>query len=1198
MAGRWQFWIDRGGTFTDVVARDPAGRLTTHKLLSDNPAQYDDAATHAMRMLSGTPPGETLPPADIRIGTTIATNALLERKGKDVLLVTTRGFADLLAIGTQERPDIFARAIAKPEPLPQRVVTVDERVDATGQVLRTLDEGNARGRLQAAYAEGLRSVAIVLLHGYRFPAHERALARMAREIGFAEVVTSADAGALEKIVARADTACADASLTPVLRRYVERFSRALDEGHEPLFMQSNGGLVPAARLRGKDAILSGPAGGIVGMARTGQEAGEAQLIGFDMGGTSTDVSLFAGEYERDEEARVAGVRIRAPMMRIHTVAAGGGSICAYDGARFTVGPDSAGAQPGPACYRMGGPLTVTDCNVILGKLRGQDFPPVFGPGADEPIDPEASHARMDEVLDAMRAAGAASLSAQEAAAGFVAIAVANMAKAIRAVSVARGHDCANFALNCFGGAGGQHACLVADALGMETVLVHPLSGVLSAYGMGLADRREVVERALSCRLHESEAALAQAARELREAVAERFAGQGGAGTAHEVRLTAFLRPAGGEAAIEVPLGSGEAMRDAFAAAHERRFGYDGLAQEPAGGLVVARLRAEGIAPAPPTGPLPFAPASHETPQAVDTATIWCAGEAREAPVYERAALPANHRIDGPALVLDPVATVMIEPGWSGAVDASGMLRLTRTEPRGTAQAAGALDPVRLEIFGGLFMSIAEEMGAALQHSARSVNIRERLDFSCALFDADGALIANAPHIPVHLGSMGDSVRTVLEARRGTMREGEAYALNAPYRGGTHLPDITVIRPVFLPGERAPAFFVAARGHHADIGGVAPGSMPADSTSIEEEGIVLDDVLLAERGELRAEAMRALLSSGPHPARNIDQNLADLSAQLAACHRGAQRLLELVAAYGADTVRAYMRHLLDYAAGQVEALLDTLPDGQCEAPMDNGATIRVTVTVDRDTRCAAIDFAGTSAQTPDNFNAPAPVVRAACLYAVRTLFDSAVPMNDGFLRPFDIRVPEGSMLSPRHPAAVVAGNVETSQVITDALLGAFGAMAASQGTMNNFTFGDAIRQYYETLAGGAGACAGHDGADAVQVHMTNSRLTDPEVLERRFPVLVEEHAVRRGSGGAGAARGGDGTVRRIRFREPMRANILSNRRTTGAFGLAGGSAGKSGANRIERADGSVETLGHTGGADMAPGDVFVIATPGGGGYGTA
>ncbi|ATE63022.1 hydantoinase B/oxoprolinase family protein [Rhizorhabdus dicambivorans] len=1186
----WHFWIDRGGTFTDVVARDPDGRIVTAKLLSEDPGRYDDASVAAIRRLTGCPEGP-LPPIDVRIGTTVATNALLERKGEPTCLAITRGFGDALTIGYQDRPDLFARAIRRPPPVHDRTIEIDQRVSAEGEVLVPLDIDAARADMAAAFAEGYRSIAIVLMHGYRHSAHEAALAALAREIGFTQVSASHDVAPLIKLIGRGDTSVVDAYLSPVLHRYVAGFRDALGDAADPLFMQSNGGLIAGDAFRGKDAILSGPAGGIVGMARTAEAAGFPHVIGFDMGGTSTDVSLYAGRYDRETETRIAGARIRAPMLKIHTVAAGGGSICRFDQGRFRVGPESAGAVPGPACYRRGGPLTVTDCNVMLGKIQPDHFPRLFGPGGDQPIDVAAVEARFAALI----AEAGTDRSPREIAEGLVAIAVANMANAIKAVSIGAGHDPARFTLSCFGGAAGQHACLVADALSITRVLIHPLAGVLSAYGIGLADRSVIRERSVLLPLDDA-ATIAAAVAQLSDEAKAALPG------AARLEATAHLRYPSGDSSIPVPLGDAATMRAAFERDFARRFGFTGQG-EP----IVDMLGMEAILPgeggAAGLGDLP---ATSAPPLA--RVESWMADAAHNTPLYDRATLAPGFAVDGPALIVDAVATTVVEPGWRAEVQRAGELVLTRHAARSIAAAmAAAADPVRLEIFAGLFMGVAEEMGAALRQSAASVNIRERLDFSCALFDAGGKLIANAPHIPVHLGSMGDSIRTII-ARRGRgedgspadgrgMKPGDAYALNAPYQGGTHLPDITVIMPVFADEADAdPAFFVAARGHHADIGGISPGSMPSDSRSIDEEGVILDNVLLVDQGRLREAEIRALLRNNRWPARNPDQNLADLGAQIAACTRGGAALLGLVRDHGRDVVTAYMEHVQANAEAAVRTLVDGLSDGASTVELDDGATIRVAVRVDRAARALTVDFAGTSDQLPGNFNAPLSVVRAAVLYVMRVLVDQPIPMNDGCLRPVTIRVPRGSMLSPLYPAAVVAGNVETSQAITDALLLALGAMAGSQGTMNNFTFGDATHQYYETIAGGSGAGPGFDGADAVQTHMTNSRLTDPEILETRFPVLVERFAIRRGSGGHGRWTGGDGAVRRIRFRQPMHVDIVSSRRRIAPPGLSGGGDGATGINRIERADGRVEALPGTASADLEAGDVFVIETPGGGGYG--
>ncbi|MDR6786681.1 5-oxoprolinase (ATP-hydrolyzing) [Sphingomonas sp. BE138] len=1180
---RWQFWIDRGGTFTDVVARRPDGTLVTAKLLSEDPDRRHDAAEAAIRALTGVGDG-ALPPCDIRIGTTIATNALLERAGEPVLLAITRGFGDALSIGYQDRPDIFARAIRRPAPLFAQVVEIDERVAEDGTILTPLDADAAAAAFARAYAGGLRAVAIVLMHGWKHTAHEERLAGLARAAGFTQVSVSHQAAPVIRLVTRGDTTLADAYLSPVLRRYVAGLEASL--GPDLLFMQSSGGLVAGSRFHGKDALLSGPAGGIVGMARTAEAAGFDRVIGFDMGGTSTDVSLYAGRYDRRTDAMLAGVRVAVPMMRIDTVAAGGGSICHFDGGRLLVGPASAGADPGPACYRRGGPLTVTDCNLILGKIQPAHFPTLFGPNRDQPPDADAAHAALARLLDEVEATTGDRLAPQAAAEGLVAIAVANMARAIRAVSVARGEDPAAYALACFGGAGGQHACLVADALGMEQVLIHPLAGVLSAVGIGLAARSTVHDATVACPLDDP--ALDDARAQAERTAAATLAAQGVATETIRTDTHAHLRYARTDQTIPVAWSTPRAMRAAFADAHRQRFGFT---SDDA--LVVEQLRVEATGGDTASLPPPTLPATTGAP--IDTARMYLAGALHDLPVYDRAQLARDAHLPGPALLIDPVSTVVVEPGWSARVLPDATLLLERTAARIERAADAAADPVRLEIFAGLFMGIAKEMGAALQRSAASVNIRERLDFSCALFDAHGGLVANAPHIPVHLGSMGESIRTVIANRAGTMRQGQAYALNDPYRGGTHLPDITVVMPVFAGGD-APAYFVAARGHHADVGGTTPGSMPPDSRTLAEEGVVFDDVLIVDDGALLESPIRNLLAGGRYPARNIDQNIADLAAQVAACARGADGLRGLVARHGAAVVTGYMAHVQAHAEAMARRLIATLPDGRFRYPLDNGSAVEVRVVADDGN--LTIDFTGTSEQHPGNFNAPLAVTRAAVLYVLRLLVDDALPLNDGFLRPVTLIVPQGSMLNPRAPAAVVAGNVEVSQVVTDALLGALGAMAASQGTMNNLTFGDATYQYYETIAGGAGAGPDHDGADAIQTHMTNSRLTDPEVLETRYPVLVERFAIRRGSGGAGAHRGGHGTIRRLRFLRPLRAAILSNRRLVAPFGLSGGADGRPGANRVERAGGTTEPLASTAAVDMAAGDVLVIETPGGGGYGEA
>ncbi len=1191
MVGGWQFWIDRGGTFTDVVARDPGGGLATYKLLSENPGRYGDAALAGIRLALGLAPESPIPPeavAAVKMGTTVATNALLERRGDPTLLVVTRGFADLLRIGGQNRPDLFARAIRLPEMLYERVAEVPERVSASGEVLLPLDLEAAEAALRAAYEAGIRAAAIVFLHGWRFPDHELAVGRLAESLGFTQVSLSHQASPLMKVVGRGDTTVADAYLSPKLRRYVAQVAGEL-QGGRLLFMQSSGGLTDARRFQGKDAILSGPAGGVVGAVRTAAMAGFDRLIGFDMGGTSTDVCHYDGTFERSFDTMVAGVRIRAPMLRIHTVAAGGGSVLAFDGARFRVGPGSAGADPGPACYRRGGPLTVTDCNVMVGKLHPDLFPAVFGPEGDETLDVEAVRAGFEAL------ACQAGRSPEAAAEGFLSIAVLNMAGAIKQVSVARGYDVTRYTLVCFGGAGGQHACLVADALGMDAVFLHPLAGVLSAYGMGLADLRVLKERALEVVLDDgSMPAVNRAFADLELEGRNDLERQGVERETMSAVRRVLVKYQGADTALEVDAGPGgrAGLEAGFRAAHRARFGF--TLDRP---LVVEAATVEVLGGGEPIAETEEPPGPAAPPPPLAVRPMFTGGEWRDAAIYRRAALHPGARVDGPAIIAEPTATTVVEPGWQAEMTGRRHLVLRRVVPRPQRFAAGTtVDPVLLEVFNNLFMSVAEQMGAVLANTAHSVNIKERLDFSCAVFDAGGGLVANAPHIPVHLGSMGQSVRSVLAARRPDLRPGCSYVLNSPYDGGTHLPDITVVTPVFDRAGRDLLFCVASRGHHADIGGLTPGSMPPLSTTIADEGVLIDVRPLVADGRFLEEDMRALLAGGPFPARNPDQNIADLQAQLAANAKGAEELLGMVDRFGLDTVAAYMGHVQANAAESVRRALDRLEDGAFAVEMDEGAVIRVAVTIDKAARRARIDFTGTSPQRPGNVNAPAAIARAAVLYVFRTIVDDAIPLNEGCLAPLDIVIPPGSMLAPRPPAAVVAGNVETSQAIVDCLMGALKVMAASQGTMNNLTFGDAECQYYETICGGAGAGPDFPGASAVHTHMTNSRLTDPEVLEWRFPVLVDGFAIRRGSGGAGRQPGGDGVVRRLKFRRPMAAAILSNRRRIAPFGLEGGGDGQPGRNTLLRADGSRQDLPATAQVEVAAGDVIVIETPGGGGWG--
>jgi len=1208
----WQFWIDRGGTFTDIVARRPDGTLVTHKLLSDHPARYDDAALAGIRSVLGIAADADIPRAGIaavKMGTTIATNALLERKGEQVALFITCGFRDALRIAYQNRPRIFDRHIVLPELLYGAVYEVIERVSARGEVLVPLDADQANRDLNEAYRRGYRSIAIVLMHGYRYADHEKKLAALARTAGFTQVSVSHEVSPLMKLVGRGDTTVVDAYLSPILRRYVEGIARQIPQVRI-MFMQSNGGLTDARRFHGKDSILSGPAGGVVGAARTARAAGFERVIGFDMGGTSTDVSHYAGEFERAFETLVAGVRIRAPMMSLHTVAAGGGSILHFDGARYRVGPDSAGAQPGPACYRNGGPLTVTDCNVMLGKIQPAYFPSVFGADGSQALDAAVVNEKFLALSGAILAATGHSRNPAEIAEGYIRIAVENMANAIKKISVQRGHDITGYALACFGGAAGQHACLVADALAMPRVFIHPLAGVLSAYGMGLADITALRERTVETRLEAASLPpIAAALDDLAGAAHADVVSQGIDPDGIVVRRRLHLRYEGTDTAIAVHYASPPDMQREFERHYQQRYSFlmpeRALVVEAASVEAVGRTDVAAESMSLLSEQDSALPLKGEVRDGGDgesgvaaTVRMFSDGGFHDTPVHLRTTLRPGSHVLGPAIIAEANATTVVEPGWQARVMAHGGLDLTRATPRPVRAAVGAkVDPVMLEIFNNLYMAIAEQMGVTLANTAYSVNIKERLDFSCALFDASGNLIANAPHMPVHLGSMGESVKTVIRDNAGRMRPGDVYMLNNPYHGGTHLPDITVITPVFDERGGEVLFYVGSRGHHADVGGITPGSMPPASRIIEEEGVLIDNFLLVEGGRLREMQTRSLFERARHPARNVDQNLADLRAMIAANQKGVAELGRMAGHFGLEVVHAYMRHVQDNAEESVRRVIDVLRDGAFAYEMDDGSMIHVAIRIDRAARGAVIDFGGTSPQLESNFNAPSSVTMAAVLYVFRTLVDDDIPLNAGCLKPLQVIIPEGSMLNPRYPAAVVAGNVETSQCVTDALYGALGVMGASQGTMNNFTFGNERYQYYETVAGGSGAGDGFDGTDCVQTHMTNSRLTDPEVLEWRFPVLLQDFSIRRGSGGAGRWRGGDGAVRRVRFLEAMTAAMLSGHRRVPPYGMAGGAAGATGRNAVERADGTIVELDGCAATDMRPGDVFIIETPGGGGYGT-
>lgn len=1198
----WQFWIDRGGTFTDLIARSPDGSLIAHKLLSENPAHYADAAIQGIRDLMELSSDAHIPANQIevvRMGTTVATNALLERKGEPLLLAITAGFRDLLRIGDQSRPQIFARQIILPEMLYQSVVEIDERISARGEVLKTLDLDSLRDDLQTAFDAGLRALAIVCLHGYRYPAHEQQAAALAREIGFTQISTSHETTPLIKVVGRGDITVVDAYLSPILRRYVKQVSEALG-GVKLLFMQSNGGLADARHFRGKDAILSGPAGGIVGAVAAAQEVGFEKIITFDMGGTSTDVAHFAGAYERTLDAKVADVQVRAPMLDIHTVAAGGGSICHFDGSRLRVGPDSAGADPGPACYRKGGPLTVTDCHVMLGRLQPAFFPRIFGPDQNEALDADTVRQQFAALAQKIEKDTGKAATPEAVAEGFLLIAMENMANAIKKISVQQGHDVTQYTLVAFGGAGAQHAAQVADRLGMSRVLIHPYAGLLSAYGIGQADQVLLKTQAVEAELSETlMPQLAQDIAALEQTGVREMMQQGVSRERIHTRCKVALKVRGTDTAHDVDWDSAAAMRAAFAERYTQRFGFS----PPEAGLVVENLSVEIIgknrgdaqkkSSQNATVEATLAP---DTPaQASAVVPVTFKGKPQQTPIYTRDKLKPHLQIDGPAIITEPFSTIIVEPGWRATLKPGDTLILERVTPRAAQTALGtSCDPVMLEVFNNLFKSIAEQMGATLQNTASSVNIKERLDFSCALFDAAGNLVANAPHIPVHLGSMSESVRAVLQKYAGRMQPGAVYVTNDPYHGGTHLPDITVITPVYA--DKRLQFFVGSRGHHADIGGITPGSMPAHSRSLNEEGVLFSTILLVADGHFLENEIRALLGAGPSPARNIDQNIADLKAQVAANQQGVHALHKMCDQFSLTTVQAYMQHVQDNAAESVRRVIDRLKDGAFTYAMDQGSRIAVNIKIDRSARRAVIDFTGTSPQQGDNFNAPKAVTQAAVLYVFRTLVDDNIPLNEGCLKPINILTPEGTMLAPSYPAAVVAGNVETSQAVTDALFGALGALAGSQGTMNNLTFGNDSHQYYETLCGGAGAGPESDGASAVHTHMTNSRLTDPEILEWRFPVRIERFEIRLHSGGRGKHRGGNGVRREIRFLEAMSLSILSNRRVVPPFGLFGGQSGKQGKHWIEKAEGAVFGLESTAQVEIGPGDLFVIETPGGGGFG--
>jgi len=1237
----WQFWIDRGGTFTDIVAKRPDGQILIHKLLSENPVReasptenrYQDAPIQGIRELLEIAPEQPIP-ADIieaiKMGTTVATNALLERKGDRAILIVTKGFKDALKIAYQNRPDIFAREIVLPEMLYEKVVEVEERLTARGEELTPLNETQLRPQLQTAYNQGIRSCAVVLMHGYRYPQNEQKIQQIAAEIGFTQISVSHQVSPLMKLVSRGDTTVVDAYLSPILKRYINRVRDQTQNVPKLMFMQSNGGLTDAEKFQGKDSILSGPAGGIVGAVKTSRMAGFQKIISFDMGGTSTDVAHYSGdpnttiEYEREFETEIAGVRLTTPTISIHTVAAGGGSILFFDGSRYRVGPESAGANPGPASYSQGGPLTVTDANVMLGKLQSEFFPKVFGKDGNLPLNYEV----VLEKFNQLTAEIGDERKPEEVAAGFLEIAVEKMANAIKKISLQKGYDVSEYTLCCFGGAGGQHACLIADALGMKKIFIHPYAGVLSAYGMGLADVRVLKEMAVEKTINDD--LLPELQQILRDLDADGVAELGNKPTSTLCKV--HLKYVGSDSTLIVDFAENiSEMKAEFEELHRQRYGF--IMEEKS--LVAEAVSLELVLAMETPEEKETATEKKERAKAVKTVDIYAAGSWHHTPVYLREDLRVGDVLKSPALIIEKTGTNVIEPGWQAEITGKNYLVLSRQENgdisefseateshNSTAELSQKPDPVKLEIFNNLFRAVAEQMGVTLQNTSSSVNIKERLDFSCAIFDGTGKLIANAPHIPVHLGSMGESVESLIAAKKDCLKSGDVYILNNPYNGGTHLPDITVVTPVFsaerltgkMPvlrdvvssppllkgggGGISPIFYVASRGHHADIGGITPGSMPPLSKTVAEEGILFDNFQLVKEGKFRENELLEVLTSGEFPARNPGQNIADLQAQIAANEKGARELQKMVEDFGLETVQGYMGYVRDNAEEAVRKVIDKLSSSithrVATSEMDDGSKVRVAVTLDKATRSAKIDFTGTSEQVSTNFNAPAAVCKAAVIYVFRTLVDDDIPLNAGCLEPLALIIPKGSMLNPGHPAAVVAGNVETSQIIVDTLYAALGVLAGSQGTMNNFTFGNSRHQYYETICGGSGAGPGFRGTDAVHTHMTNSRLTDPEVLEWRFPVLLESFEVRANSGGDGVYGGGNGVIRRVRFLETMTAGILSNHRLVAPGGLNGGGDGLVGRNYVERRDGKVEELGGTATVELNPGDVFVIETPGGGG----
>ena len=1199
---KWQFWIDRGGTFTDIIGRSPKGDISTHKLLSENSTQYKDAAIQGIRDLLCLKDEEDIPIDQIdsiKMGTTVATNALLERKGENTLLAISSGFADILRIGYQQRPKLFSLDIKLPDMLYSNIVEIEERIDINGKIIKKLDPIKTKKLLKDAFDQGFKSIAIVFMHGYRHQSHEKQVSTIAKKIGFEQISVSHRVSPLMKIIPRGDTTVVDAYLSPILRRYVNQVKSALgpaQKGFEKLmFMQSNGGLTDANYFQGKDAILSGPAGGVVGMVKTGEKVGLDKLIGFDMGGTSTDVCHFNGEYERTLETKVAGVILRSPMMLINTVAAGGGSILHFDGSRYRVGPDSAGAYPGPACYRNGGPLTVTDCNVMLGKLNPEFFPKIFGPNANQNLDLSLVKKKFTALAKEISLETMKTVTPSAVAEGFLSIAVESMANAIKKISVQRGYDVSNYALSCFGGAGGQHACLVADRLGIKKIHLHPYAGVLSAYGIGLAESRTINDLAVELPLEKGVINhLSKSFTKLHFDGKEDLVSQNLNENLFQYTDRVYLRYQDSDTSLAVKFENVEGMKLCFENTHRARFGFI----SPEKLVIIESIQAEVSCQSEQFESNKIIPNKIKT-KLLTTQDVFINGKLEETIFYNRNEIKPNEKLSGPAVIIEPTSTIIVEPGWEATLKESNDLILTRTQKIKRASAIGtSVDPIMLEIFNNLFMNVAEQMGMVLENTASSVNIKERLDFSCALFSPTGNLVANAPHVPVHLGSMSECIKTIIRENSAAMNPGDAFLINAPYNGGTHLPDITLIKPVFDDNNENVIFYVATRGHHADIGGTVPGSAPANSTHVKEEGVLIDNFTIVSKGVFLENEIYNLLSLDELPARNIKQNIADLKAQVAAAEKGSQELIKVIKHYGLEVVHAYMGHVQDNAEESVRRVLDVLSDSSFTYKMDDGHQVVVSISVDKVNRTATIDFTGTSNQHPGNYNAPSSICYAAVLYVFRCLVDDEIPLNDGCLKPLNLIIPKRSMINPQYPAAVFSGNVETSQYIVDTLLGALGEFAASQGTMNNFIWGNDKVQNYETICGGSGASINQPGCSAVHTHMTNSKLTDPEVLEWRFPVQLESFSIRKNSGGKGLNMGGDGVDRRMRFLEPMTVNLIAGHRKIPPYGLSGGESGALGENYVIHSDESVTRLGTKGQVEVGENDLFILKTPGGGGFGKA